>query len=331
MFAAYAVNASLVMVTAPMFLLLALLRSVVAMEFLIASVVAGVGVTLVAATTDVTHTPMRFGETMVGLIHYSQVLMGKSGIFLAAMLGLFVVVAAVSLRGRSRLDSGPGVLRIGYGIVLVITFAVVFVGVSLSSWVVTNFLHPRYLVPLFCLMAALGAISIDHLVGSLVGRLGTGSAVRGRVVLGLCVLLLGYAGVRGLAPVPRESGIVSDVVRPLATEVSGIVTSLRLDGIAGDYWVVWPGVFLAEAQAFRLQRPPGQVFGLTYRGVARRQALADRLQDLGRLRILCVDVSDAGCLDEAIGVIGLPLAVLDRVSVRAGSDSVFGVLTLAPR
>lgn len=328
-FAAYAVNASLVMVAAPMFLLLVLLRSAVAMEFLIASVVSGLGVALAAATTDVAHTQMRFGETIVGLMHYLQSLMGKTGIFLGAMLGMFVVAAVVSASSRDRSTVGSNRAFIGYGIVLLVTFVIVFVAVSLSSWVVANLLHPRYLVPLFCLMAALGSISIDHLVDRFAGS----SAVRGKVMLGLCVLVLGCAGLRGLAPVPRENGIVSGVVRPLATEIAGIVTTSRLDAIAGDYWVVWPSVFVAEERAFRLQRPVGQVFGVTYRSEARRQALADRLQDQGRLRILCVDIGDATCLEETSTMIGEKLSITDQVSVRGrlGSDPMFRVVTLAPR
>ena len=149
-FAAYAVNASMVTLTEPMFLLLATasVRRGNANSTPAASV-SGVGVTLDAATTDVDVkvTSMRDAETMVGLIAITtQVFTGDRAGFSWPRSLCLVRGVPVGLHVRRTFHLAlvhdrafMQVTRIG---ACHQPDGAVFVGVSLSSCVVTNFLHP---------------------------------------------------------------------------------------------------------------------------------------------------------------------------------------------
>ncbi|RYF21796.1 MAG: hypothetical protein EOO77_05340, partial [Oxalobacteraceae bacterium] len=217
--AAYMVNASLVLVTLPLFGAQAVVfGSPIAAEFCIASLV-GILVTLLASGS--VHTPktsMHFGESLIGLQHYATELVGKPGYFLGAMLALFVVTAIFSRKsGRSAF--------IYDGLTLLGTFGVALLGVSLSSWVMLNFFNPRYLVPLYVLMAAVGAKAALRLLEQLCPRQASMAA------LALCAILLMVAGHRTPTIVGDDNGIVDANVRPLARAVAEIISARHLDGV----------------------------------------------------------------------------------------------------
>ena len=308
--AAYLVNASLVLFTAPLFAAQAvLLGSRLAMEFGVASAIAGLG-TAVAVGLTAAGTPagsMRFGESTIGLTYYASELTRKPGIFLAAMGALLLLALMVEqTAGR---PSDRAFAR--NGAVLIVTFVIGLFEISLSSWVILNYMHPRYLVPLYVLMAAVGALSVLNLVERVSAR----SAVRNMVTLGVCVALLMVAGLRKPEQLPLENGVVAAPFRPLAAAIADTVTQGRLDGVAGDYWTVWPGVFLAEQQAHDSGAAAGNVFGLTYRGRARRQAMTARLFARGQLKIACVDLPNAeACRGVAAEVLGLPSLTVHLLS-----------------
>ena len=299
--AATLVNASLVLVTGPLVALLALMRgSPVAIEFGIASVVGGIATAAVANAVPGPHTALRFGESFLGLTYYLGEFSRKPGFFPAAMLAAFAASSVVATARR-----WPGARDlIGNGLVLLATFAVAFVAISLNSWVVANDMHPRYLVPLYLLAASLGAISVGALVDGLVRS----AALRSRLALCLCLAVLLMAGQRSLPLVPPDDGIVDIAFRRTAASAAREVARLELDGVAGDYWTVWPAVFLAEQRAHDLGQPPGRVFGATLRGRARRAALQTRLLAQGTLAFLCLDRPAAACQVLVEDVVGWPLA-----------------------
>ena len=120
-------------------------------------------------------------------------------------------------------------------------------------------------------------------------------AVAGRnlLILGACACLLAVAARHSAPPAARE--IIGAAYKPVADAVAAAVVSRGLDGVAGDYWDVWPAVFQAEVLLHRLGRPAGGVFGLTYRGEARRDAFTARLLQAGRLRFACIGMDGGAC------------------------------------
>ena len=299
--AAYMVNMSLVLLTAPLFGLLAITRgSRLAIEFGLASTIGGIATVIASNSVAAPQTVLRFGESFIGLTYYLWVFTQKPGYFLGAMLALF----ALSLGVGKALKRGVDEELLGYGLIMLATFVFAFVGISLNSWVIANGLHPRYIVPLYILAASLGGIS-------LVTMLEAAAAARSRtwICLGLCLATSLLASRRSLPPVPREAGIVSTTVQVTASAAAADLIRLKLDGIAGDYWLVWPTVFLADQHVHDLGRPPGHIFGASYRGTVRRNALRTQLFAQGHLDFACLDLPDEPCRALVSEVTGLPLAV----------------------
>ena len=307
--AAYMVNASLLLFTGPLFALLAVTgRSRLAIEFGIASVVSGIVTVTASNSVAVTHTALGFGKSFVGLTYFLGEFSRKPGYFLGAMFAIFVLSVAVAKTMRWPAFRG----LLGYGLMLTTTFILAFGAISLSSWVIANDLHPRYLVPLYILAASLGAISIVTVFDGVVAR----TALRSRVALCFCILLLLMASQRSLPPLPRDDGIVDASVRMTAAAAARDLIQLKLDGIAGDYWTVWPTIFLAEQHAYNLGQLPGLFFGASYRGIARREALQTRLFAQEHLDFACLDLLEEPCHAMISGVVGLPLSVTQTLLTR---------------
>ena len=305
---AYMVNASLVLFAVPLFALLATVRvSPLAVEFGVASAVGGVVTAAAANSSEAPQIAIHFGETFIGLTYYLGEFSRKPGFFLGAMLAIFLlsVVIGKALKWPDR----DGLL--GYGAILMATFTVGFAAISLSSWVIANDLHPRYLVPLYILAASLGALSIENVVCCI-----TRITFRSRAALCLCVAVLGLSGIRSLPRVPSDDGIVDPSIRLTAAAAASELTRLKLDGIAGDYWTVWPAIFLAEQQAHDLGHEPRQIFGASYRGDVRRYALQTHLLTEGNLAFACLDVLEAQCRALVEQVAGLPLTVTQTLQPR---------------
>ena len=299
--AAYMVNMSLVLFTAPLFGLLAITRgSRLAIEFGLASAVGGIVTVIAANSVPVPHTTLRFGESFIGLTYYLWVFTQKPGYFLGAMFALFAL--SLGIGKALKRSSGDGLL--GYGLMLLATFAFAFVAISLNSWVIANDLHPRYMVPLFILAASLGAISLVTVADATVT-----ARNRSRIGLGLCLAMSFMAGQRSLSTVPQDGGIVTSTIRTTATAAADELIRLRLDGVAGSYWLVWPTIFLAEQKAYDLGRPRGQFFGASERGIARRGTLKARLLVEGHLDFACLDLLQEPCRALVSEVVGSPLSI----------------------
>ncbi len=297
---AYLVNVSLALVAVPLVLGEALVfASVPAISFGLASLVAGgVAWALMAAAAVDAPTPLGFGETTAGLAYYWAAMLAKPGRFMWSML---LVAAAVLALLRWRRDPAAGA-SLGHGLILVGTFAVSFVMMALSSWVVANYIHPRYLVPHYILAAALGGVSLLSLAGTMVRA----HAARDVIVLGACACLLAVAALRSPPASPANHDIVDAAYKPVADAVAAAVLERSLDGIAGSYWDVWPAVFQAEQLAHELGRPPGEVFGVSYRGEARRPAFVARLLQRGHLGIACIGGDTGWCNALLVGTMALP-------------------------
>jgi hypothetical protein len=133
----------------------------------------------------------------------------------------------------------------------------------------------------------------------------------------VALLLVGVAHLRAFGLVTHE--IIGDGNAPLAYAAGEQAIDLPLDAIAGDYWLVWPSVFMAEQ--FRHDTNPGvpDVFGATFRGDARRDAFIARLKQRGSVRVGCIDMDAAACA-------GFVVAAMTTVGLRGEEFAPAGIL-----
>ena len=171
-----------------------------------------------------------------------------------------------------------------------------FSAAASSTHVALNDYHMRYFVPaLIALMA--------------VGGAGGWQALRARHQ-GARVLALTVALMLGSVRLLALDGSTADIIKPdeagSARVVAARVTSLRLDGIEGNYWHVWPAVFAAEQMRHDLGATGSDIMGITQRGEARRDTFLARLSAKGRLRLACIDFPVERCLEEVNIVMNPP-------------------------
>ena len=256
--AAYAVNASLVLVAVPLvageFLLFG---SLLALDFAVASVFAG-AVTAMLVTIGAAGapaTPTGFGETSIGLVYFGGQMLSKPGRF------IWVVAAAsfatlIALRfGRPGRETADQLRRAG---VLAASFAISFVAVALSSWVVLNYLHPRYLVPDYILIASLGGTSLVHLARITVRSRTNWSAA---MLAAAACLYWSRTGARG-CPMPTAARSWRPTSKRWRRPSRGPSPNARPTGspaISGTYGRRFSN---SEQIAHDLDQPAGRVFGI---------------------------------------------------------------------
>lgn len=290
--AAYMVNASMVLVAAPLLAgELLLFGSALAMDFSVASLAAVMATAALIAgvPNDTPHTPFGFGETTIGLSYYGGAMLGKPGRFFACVLpatGVSLLLLRYGWRDRRVSE------HLGQAGILVAALTISFIATALSSWVILNSMHPRYLVPEYFLTASLGGVSLVHLVRGTVRS----GAVQRAVLVGVCAcLLLGAMHRTSSSRKEPTIDIVSGASKEVADAVAAAVLERSLDGVAGDYWDVWPAVFQAEQLAYDFGRPVGHVFGITPRGEGRRSAFVAQLLQKGRFGIACIGYDPDNC------------------------------------
>ncbi len=292
--AAYLENISLVLVAFPLLVIEGVVfRSRLAVQFggasLLAVAVASAAMRLFGAGVP---TNQGFAESGVGLLAVAHLLEGKAGRFPIAMLAGGLAVHLL-LRARAgtpagRAPAGPAPdARFGLWAAMAAVTGGAMVVVFLSSWVVQNQCHPRYLLPTYILAAGLGGAALTTLFQRLV------PSWHHIWALGAATCLLLVAVLRAWPP---AAPTLAEPARFQAAEaVADQVIARGLDGIEGGYWEVWPAVFQAERLMYWLGHPPGRVFGLTFRGESRREAFIARLLERGEVRIACIDTDPGHC------------------------------------
>ncbi len=173
-------------------------------------------------------------------------------------------------------------------IVVVILWCAVFAALwslffAQDAWVIANRSHFRYFFPVFLCFAAAAAIAITGLL------LRCSTSVKRAVIALLAVASTSY-----LFAWPRPVNAY-----PVFANVAPQAEFARAAGIhyiAGDYWLVWPIVFLL------LEKPDG-AFGLTVRGEpsaskVRKSITADCRSGIP-VRALCVGQAPEVCIDYA--------------------------------
>jgi hypothetical protein len=191
-----------------------------------------------------------------------------------------------------------------------------------------NQFHLRYFIPGYLLLMSIGGMSLWQFL-----RLSVRDrAARGTLFTGLATLLLLITYGRLQARAIPDLDIISEGKSELAREVAARYVTRSLDGIAGDYWGVWPAVFMAEQYHYDNRYRGLDVLGIAYRGDARRHEFAARLAGQGSLRVGCIDLPPSACTESASAVMGLPdlryeeLAPPERVS----GNHVLTLVTILP-
>jgi hypothetical protein len=184
------------------------------------------------------------------------------------------------------------------GLIALSTVAL-FAAAASSTHVALNDYHMRYFVPALIGLMAAGGIGCWEVARTFLTR----SAWRTIAVLSVALIL---AGVR----LAGSGGATPDIIKPdeaaPARAVAARVAALGLDGIAGNYWHVWPAVFAAEQLRHETGGTRPDIMGITQRGEARRDIFLARLAAKGSLRLACIDFAMERCLEEVRVVMDPP-------------------------
>ena len=220
---------------------------------------------------------------------YWAVLWLNTGWRFALAIGAPVVLFVLAASTRWRDPAWRASARVLASMLAVL--ALFFVIVALSKWLAMNAFDQRYFVPGYLLLSAAGGIALWHCVGLLVAHWARSRAWFAGVTLAL--LIVTFAHLRALDLVTHE--VIGDGNAPLAYAAGERAVELPLDAIAGDYWLVWPSVFMAEQFRYNTDANVPDVLGITFRGDARRDAFMARLRQRGTLRVGCIDLDAAAC------------------------------------
>ena len=289
--AAYMSNFGMVIVALPLVGLFAvLLPSFNAVRLLVLNLFAAVWSYLVPQLLVPQYrTDMGLAPSLAGISHYARVIWSSTGwsFAMVVMAPMALLVAYLVWSGRRR------ALRL-YGWMLTAMLAVTvcfFLLVASSRWLSYNLFHIRYFVPGYLLLVSMaGAALWLVLVQALRRRSLDGAA------------FVGMAGVLCLAAyclLPTQGGtepdIFDDGVGAVARAVAARYVSLSLDGIAGDYWLVWPSVLMTQQYYYDLSIHTADVIGIASRAQVRREHFAARLAAQGHLRLACIDLAPNEC------------------------------------
>lgn len=171
------------------------------------------------------------------------------------LLGVPVVMALVGLVLRPSREVLRKVLALVVGAVV----CGLVMGVQL--WVYLNLYAPRYLLPCVILVVTAGMLLG---VTTLLAR---ADAVRMHAVtVGLCCVLVGAAPVV-LGP-PSLERVRSDIALLGGAEAEEAI-ALRCTHLLGEYWRVWPAIFVAQWRLHE-QGTPRRIYGLADRGIVMR-------------------------------------------------------------
>jgi hypothetical protein len=182
--------------------------------------------------------------------------------------------------------------------VAVLTFGVI----ASSRWLAMNEFHLRYFVPGYLLLISIGGLSLWLLARFAIRD----RIIRGAAFVGLATVLLLTAHYRSHARGVPSRDIIGAGKGDMARVVAARYVARSLDGIAGDYWDVWPAVLLAEQYQYDVGYAGSNVLGITSRGGARRSSFAARLAAQGRLRLICIDWLPAECAAYTSLEMGVP-------------------------
>lgn len=299
--AAYVVNFGLVIIALPLVVVFAVLfpsayRARLAVLHVIAAALAYL---LPAVVAPGFQSDLGLQASLPALLRYAGVVWHATGwlFFVAALLpGLLLGVWLWRCRRWRHLRLSGVVI----GALLALA-ACNFVVVASSRWLVINEFHVRYFVPGFLLLMSAGGVAL-WLAAMLSLR---APAFRAAAFIVAAAVLLLFAH-RHLHAHQVNEDFIEARRSELARAVGARYVALPLDGIAGDYWDVWPSVLMAEQYQYLAGYRGLDVLGVTYRGEVRREEFIARLATRGRLRLACIDLDPPDCAARASSVMKVP-------------------------
>ncbi len=210
----------------------------------------------------------------------------------ALLLGAGGIWAAWTLRLHHR------ILRTA--LVVLGAALIAFLVTANLQWVQLNFSLPRYFVfPVTAIIATSAILIVDAIENSFIS---TKLATHPLTAVSFALLIV--AG--GLMALPLNTQCRFIAPTAAIEEVANLVSKTNAAFVDGDYWIVWPAVFLANRDA----RTP--VFGLTYRGQGARDAVKSYAASHPHPVILCVGKPVADCVGDFEYVLGRPLNASTR-------------------
>jgi 4-amino-4-deoxy-L-arabinose transferase-like glycosyltransferase len=241
------------------------------------------------------------------------------------VLAVALPTAAALLVWRTRIPRSYAILLLGCLVVAPTSFVLI----ASSDHVAANLYNPRYAIPvLLTLLATAGAGALLTLRGLIPSPPRRNAAFAATVA----VLLLAAWARLSATPVSHTEFIElgkADVAQTIAYRY----VALRLDGIAGDYWIVWPAVFETEQLHHDMAWQGADVLGISHRSKARRDTFIARLDTQRQLRVACIDMAPDDCAYwtmRATGVAGLrgqPFATPETID---GDHRLYYVTILPP-
>jgi hypothetical protein len=285
------VNLSAVLYAAPLFLGLAIVqrsRTYAALAIL----------TVVAYALVTAH---------AGADHYAVLIPSMSNIIKAGnllMLAMRPAPALLLILGgclafwyllRQRYPVGPMV-------VILVAALMTFLVTANVEWVLLNLSLPRYL-----LLPVTGAIAVFAIAMVEAVWCVSAVAVPNGKALAKVIGIVAIVVVAFWATLPLNMscrfypGEPRTPERAATAEIAELAIKTEAMFIAGDYWTVWPAVFVAISKSGR------QIYGVALRGEGARQPILRSLHTNPRPIILCIGQPLASCTARLNDVLGSPL------------------------
>ncbi len=165
-------------------------------------------------------------------------------------------------------------------------------------WVQQGSSLPRYFIyPITAIIATSAILMIDA-IDQLLASIQT----RNHMLTAASIALLILAGGLIAWPLNLQCRFIGPAPKfeERANEIANLIGETKASFVDGDYWTVWPAVFLAN----RNSREP--VFGVTFRGKGAREAVKSYIASHSHSVILCVDKGLADCISSLEDVLGRP-------------------------
>ncbi len=313
--AAYAVNIGCILICLPFLGMTAiLLPSAERMRLVVLHAAAAcIGLLLPAVFAPGYATASGFDPSFAATSQFARAIWESSG--WPELMALVVPADAVVLGYRfSRIRRPPppfGAVWLAAAATALLAWLVL----SASEHVRDNAFLPRYAVPCFIMLMALSGSSLWLALRLLVPARVSRDALF--ILLTIPLLL----GVRTHLLVTGEptTDLIGLGKAEMARTVAARYSAWSLDGIAGQFWDVWPSVFATEQLHHDVGWVGADVLGIAHRGAARRNTFLARMTVRGGLRVGCIDQTLEICLATAMdmmqtpGLRARPLATPERL------------------
>ena len=217
------------------------------------------------------------------------------------LLAVGAILASWTLRGRDIIRTASLMLAVS---------AVVFLVIANLQWVQENLSLSRYfLIPVTAIVATCATLTVEA-----AEKLMAQAQTWNRVVLpSVSFALLILAAAPFVLPLNLRCRFISGP--PELAAVVDLVDKTNPSFVDGDYWLVWPAVFLANRDA------RGPVYGLAYRAEGARRPIRRFAASHPQPVILCIGKPLTDCVDRFASMLGWRSVSAREIASGALADS----------